>query len=483
MSFDRFQPAQTIKPMPNVGGLFDISAGRYYKGKHGQNLLNGGLAHFTGIVALPNMFKSTLAVKMLATVISQISKASAHAHDTETTMVQERVVSLFQHGYGDPNYDPRDDGRLVFTDTVDYDGTEYFEVLKAIARDRRKENNRLTTEFLDPKTKKPTLYFTPMIEFVDSFSGLKAENATDMLDEAKAGTKDLNMLAMRMNSGKSQMVEQLPSLTAGAGLYYIATAHVGQEYQLDPRTPLVKKLKFLKGDLKLKRVPENFSFQTGNCYIIAHLRVMQTDGLPEFPATDDAKIKGDTDLLELTILNLRGKFGPSGLPITCVVSQSEGFKDGLSEFVYLKSRDRYGLVGNDRNYALALLPDVKLSRTTIRSKLDEQYALRRAMHMTAEMCWMHDHWEEDQLPEALRTTPEELYETLKAQGYDWEILLGQSRPYWTFEELNDPMGSLTTMDLLEMRAGLYHPYWYPKSRQEMGLPAIPSREEAPVSAT
>src|SRR5690606_38235398 len=139
--------------------------------------------------------------------------------------------------------------------------------------------------------------------------------------------KDLNMVAMKGAAAKAQLIDQVTQVTSGSGIDFLMTAHVGQEYQLDQYKPNIKKLKFLKGDLKLKKVPENFSFLTANCwYCVSLMPLLDGDKLPEFPRDDDDDLKGDTDLICINLVNLRGKSGPSGIPFELVVSQSEGVK-------------------------------------------------------------------------------------------------------------------------------------------------------------
>jgi hypothetical protein len=144
------------------------------------------------------------------------------------------------------------------------------------------------------------------------------------------------------------------------------------------------------------------------------------------------------------------------LPFELIFSQEEGVKVGLSEFYYIKQYDRFGIEGNDRNYHLSLCPDINLSRTTVRGKIDSSAKLRRALEITSEMCQMHNLWHN--LPAGLLCTPKELYDDLKAKGYDWDQLLA-TRGYWVFDNDKHPIPYLSTMDLLNMRAGLYKPYW------------------------
>jgi hypothetical protein len=169
-------------------------------------------------------------------------------------------------------------------------------------------------------------------------------------------------------------------------------------------------------------------------------------------------MKGDTDLFLVTLVQLRSKTGPSGLIVQQIVSQQEGVLPSLTEFHYVKNNDRFGLGGNVQNYYLELVPEVKLSRTTVRGKLDSNPLLRRAMTVTAEMCQMTYLWHD--LEEGLMCTPKELYDDLIKLGYNWNILLN-TRGWWTNnnDSSKHELPFISTMDLLRMRKGLYHPYW------------------------
>lgn len=472
-----WKPAPAFYPMPNTGTVLDISSGSWVKGHKGQMILNGGFALFWSIAALPNMGKSTIAAGCCGAVLRAFPDAALHVHDTETTMVAERVERLTRLGMGAPSKYNRvpeclmSEGRMFFTNSVDYDGTQWFELVKKFAKQRFKEEKRVELEILNPHDGKPYEYFNPVIEFCDSFSGLKAENAVAMLAENEVGTKDLNMLAMRVNSGKSQIVDQINDLAARHAIYFLGTAHVGASYQLDPRSPTIKTLKWLKGDIKLKRVPENFSFQTGNCYIITHFSPMLNgsgkDAMPEYPYEPGDEDK-QTDLIEIKVTNQRGKFGISGVPIPLVISQKDGFLPYMSNFVFLKEEGaKFGFEGNDRNYTLSLCPDIKLQRTNVRQKFRENPRLQHAAYILVTLYWMFTYWTE--FDDELRCTPAQLYEEIKAMGYDWDALL-DSRYWFMPIEAGKDIPFTSAMDLLRIRAGRYHPYWYPKSRKEMGLP-------------
>lgn len=466
-----FKQAPSFYPMPNTGTILDISAGEWMEGVQGQTILNGGVALFYGIAALPNMFKTTIAAAMGGCVLRAFPGAVAHAHDTETTMQQPRVEALMRAGmdinvgtYKRPE-NLISEGRLFFTTSVDYDGTDLFDMVKTFCKTRFKDEKKIEIEILDPQTGKPYLYYNPVFEFWDSLSGLKTKDATEKAKEGDVGTKELNMLAMNFNMGKSQIVDQAPDLTARHGVYLCFTAHVGQKYELDPRKPAARTLRWLKGDVKLKRVPENTTFNSGNFYVVASMSQMADKGVDIFPRTASEKDQKAVDLIELTLVNQRGKFGLSNNPLPIAISQREGWLPSLSNFLYLRQEGKYGIVGNDQNYALALTPDVKMRRTTVREVFRANFTVERAAHILMEMRYMFT-YDVDKYAEYY-CEPEQLYNDIKAMGYDWDLLLNTR--FWfgpVVPKAND-IPYLSTMDLLKMRVGKYHPYWYPKKKSEL----------------
>ena len=119
--------------------------------------------------------------------------------------------------------------------------------------------------------------------------------------------------------------------------------------------------------------------------------------------------------------------------------------------------------GNDRIYNMVLLPEVKLQRTTVRKKIDNDPILRRAINITSEMFQMLMTRSEYRDIKYITITPEVLYAKIKDMGYDWNKLL-DTRGYWLIDqydlEIDKPF--LSTPDLINMFLEEYHPWWYPK---------------------
>jgi hypothetical protein len=476
---DHFKKAPKLRPQLNVGSVFDIPNGRYYFGKYGESILNGGVAFFTGVAGKGNTFKSTLMHYMVLTILDRYRSAVSNVYDTEMSLTNERMYQLAQHMPYISGVDLEKEDRLLITDSTAMIGEVWFEALKAygeeaISKEKIKANTR-TTPFLNKEAGGFYTAVKPFISEVDSLSMLTTSTTQDVFDDVEVGHKDTNISAMTDARIKTQLINQLPTFCASHGVYVLMSAHVGKQHKLDSRAPPSTQLKFLGTESSFKNVPEKFSFLTNNLYYVLNVSIMQSnDKTSEFPKNRDDKQNGDTDLQLLTVKNLRAKNGPTGMPVEIVVSQNEGVLMGLTEFNLIKSLDRFGLGGNLQNYYLEILPSVSLSRTTIRGKLEKDQKLKRAMEITAELGYMyHIGYRtentiekspslEEELDRDLSCTAKELYDDLKAKGYDWDVLFN-TRGYWVFQEDADGLPPfLSTMDLLRMRAGLYHPYWIPK---------------------
>ena len=190
--------------------------------------------------------------------------------------------------------------------------------------------------------------------------------------------------------------------------------------------------------------------------------------LASIPHPDKGTFVGDVDLIKIAVTPWRAKSGSSGIPFYLIFSQRDGLQVSLSELNHLRVNKAFkvngktypwgwGIIGSSvKDFKLELLPDLKLTRTTVRKKIDEDYKLRRAFTITSEMHQIFSLWK---LPDYYKCTPEELRSDLMKKGYDWDILL-ESRGFWTFNEDKHPREFLSTMDLLRMRTDEYKPYWY-----------------------
>lgn len=478
MGFGQFlQASPNIRPYLNLGCLLDIPTGKYHTGKHGESILNGGLSYVTGVGGRGNTYKSTLAHFMNLRSLDRYLNAHGSVYDCEPPSVTPlRMTQLAAAMENIAGEDLVDAGRLLITDSTMMLGNEWFAQIKNFCKMKTSKEHLKqytgTTPFID-KNGNAIKSWIPSIVENDSLSMMPIEVVENIYDKNEIGASGANVEALKSSGAKSQMLMQTPHLTGSSGLYMIFTAHAGDDLALDPYAPPQKKLTFLKNKLKFKQVPEKFTFLTNNLWLCLNAQVLQNQSTkgPEYPRDPNDNLKGDTDLQLITVMNLRAKNGPSGLPFELIASQSEGILVGLSEFNYIKSSDRFGLGGHDRSYFLELVPDVAMQRTTVRSKIREHASVQRALEITSELCQITNLWHD--VNSSLLCGADELYAKLKEKGYDWDLLLN-TRGYWVYDEAvtADTKPFLSTMDLLKMRVGDYHPWWYNDVAKAAGKPTV-----------
>jgi len=472
-----FAQIPNVKFSYNISCGLDIPTGVYILGRYQESLLNGGLGNISGVCGVANTFKSTLMHYMMLSAMSKFTGSVASTYDTEVNISEERLKALARNIPEFNGEDIIDNRRWTITDKTAYFGNEWFEKIKEYMDSKISNAKQITVESpffaRDGKTMLPMLI--PTFTELDSLTKFNTKNSNSMQEDNELGDSGANTLYMKEGQAKKQMLSYLPKPVQQSNNFMLISAHIGKTIPMDPRAPMVKKLHFLKNNDTLKGVTDDFTFLTTNCWMCQNAAPLFNDTTkgPEYPRDSTDNMKGDTDLFLVTIIQLRSKTGPTGLVMQIIISQQEGVLPGLSEFHYIKTNDRYGLVGSLQNYALDLLPDVKLSRTTVRGKLDSDPVLRRAMTTTSEMCQMKYLWHD--LPEGLLCTPAELKLRLEAKGYDLTWLLANSRSWWTYNNDKQPVPFLSTMDLLrcalrpedyekfdsvqKIKYPPYHPYW------------------------
>jgi hypothetical protein len=466
---DLFEQVPDLRPAMNVGCLFDIPIGNYYNGQHGESILNGGLQHITGVCGIGNSYKSTVDRYLNLSVANRYEQVNGLTYDSEFSLNNFRINSLaqrFDNLYGVDMFEAKR-WRLTDGSTL---GGDYWDNIRALGKTKQKmgKKAKLYTPFWI--NGKQIEIICPTLLDIDSMSQM-AFGVTESINEAaKADAKEQNAMALRDNLFKSRILGQLPNVAAKGQIFTTVVAHMGEALSLDPNSPPAKKLAAMKAKLKFKRVPENFTFLTNNLYYCSgatpHLN--QADKTPYFPKDMTDRGVMDQDLQKISVQNLRAKSGPSGIPFTVIVSQSQGLLPALTEYTYLRSNKKvsgesypmgFGLTGNDQKHSLDLIPDVILSRTKVRGIFDESFAMRRALEITSEMAQMQLIWKGQ--PVEYKLSAAELLERLVTRGYSMDVLLN-TRGYWVFEGSENPLPFLSTMDLLKMANDEYHPYWMKK---------------------
>ena len=470
-----FKQAERIKATINIGALFDITTGTFEPGIYGEYILNGGLSTLTGFTGIGNSFKSTIMHYQNFTAMSRIKGSYGNTYDTEINVSESRLSTLSSHIPELENEDIINIGRWLVTNKIVYPGEKWYEIHKNFCEDKIKNfnKNKVETPFLDRDLTTLISINLPTFTEIDSFSEFETSDVMKMQDENELGDSGANTLHMRQGLSKMRFLMEAPRLNCGSYNYLSMVAHLGKESAMQGggggREVPITKLKTLKQGDRMKGTTDKFTFAMHNCWHCFDSRpLIAADGNgPLYPRDSDDKLKYDQDLNTVHLRNLRGKFGASGGTIILVVSQSEGVLPSLTEFHYIKEMDRYGLEGNVQNYTLALYPECKLSRTTIRGKIDSDSKLRRALNITSEMCQMSLLWHN--LPDFAKRTPKQVYENLIALGYDVDFILEHTRSWWTInnDSKEHKLKFLSTMDIYNLANGTYHPYWMSEDKKSI----------------
>lgn len=457
----------------NTDSIMDNFSGRWQLGTKGEYINNGGVATFTGAIAGPNMYKSTILASQQLMVLEHYPPIHALVFECEGTgeaarwqaLAKRAAPTLAEEGI-------EDHPRVIQTNLDHYSGNEIWEEIKGIYRERVKNKEKLRVETpLADRYGKPVSTVPPIMFFIDSLTSFRPEAMDAIQNKGEIGESGQNMLFMKGGIAKSQMLDEAPTIMHRGGLFILATAQLGAKFDMGQTHALPPEtLRHMAENVEMKGTSRHFKYLPNNLFWIAKTRPLLVDGktssekLPRYPIEQEINLNKDTDLMSMTVVNVRGKSGPSGMPIDLIFSQREGFLKYLTDYDFI-SNTKYedGFYGMDSSGSggsirrLHLYPDVPVGRTNIREKLDTDPLLRRACQITRDLLMFAS--KRNDLPDGVELcSPKELYDDIKSKGYDWHTLLA-TRGYWTFDQYEHPIPFLSTVDLLRMRMGLYHPYW------------------------
>jgi len=462
-----FTPAPDHKVKINLGCGWDIPTGRFVTGARNESLLNAGLSATTGFIGPGNFFKSTQMHYQGLTMMARVHGCEGGTYDDEISTEKERLASFSVNSIPDfKGEDVIGSGRWQVINSAEYMGNKWWEIEKAQLKAKLDEKGiMIRTPFMNYNRTQLFTMVRPTVRAIDSLSEWRSDRVDKILNETEIGDKEANMLYMTGGNDKTRLIAELPVITAKYGHYMMMTAHLGQRFNLDPRAPVRKQLQHIPSDFKIKGVPEKFLFHMNNAWLCFSAEILKNDTTkaPEYPRNSSDDMKGDTDLNLIWVVQTRGKSGPSGHPLGIIVSQEEGVLPALTEFHMCKTNDRYGIEGTLQNYAMSLCPDIKLSRTAVRSKLNASHELRNAVLISSQMCQIDMMWHDD-ITKMLMCTPQELFSDLRKKGYNWEVLLNTRNWVGVDADAEYDRHFLSTMDLLRMRLPhdhklAYHPYW------------------------
>jgi len=446
-------------------GIFDIPTGIYITGKRKENIINGGLDSIVGVIGPGNSYKSTIIHYMMITAADRVKTDKdpyLHTYDTEMNVKFARLKALARHAkYLSPTLLEGEEPSWDVITKADFPADKWVVAYRDLIKEKEKEKPVKYTAFTDQFSGNTYENKYPSFVEIDSFTEFESETSMSMLAKSTKDDNDTATYYLRSGLFKSKFMGEQPRLTRLGNVNLLITAHIGKDNEIggNKYSRPEKDLQYMKSEMKVKGSTGKFNYLLLTAWYAHTASVLknQATKLPEYPRGKELDLQ-ETDLNTVKLTLLRSKSGASGITIELVVSQSDGILMPLTYFHFIKSNKRYGLIGNDRNYATVFLPDVSLSRTTVRDKLDTNEQLVRSVEILAQMLQM-----EKYMPQykaiGLWCTPEELYEDIQKAGYEWKTLLN-TRGWWTIDQYRkDYLPFLSVLDLFKMRKGEYHPYW------------------------
>ena len=466
---------EKVKPkiLINIGCLMDIPTGFIVTGKKGESIINGGLPQISGLVGRGNNYKSTIMHYMALSAYDKISashETNMVTYDTEMNTFLERLEDLSKRFEHIPDDIIRSNkGLWTVTDKSQMPGNKFALILNEYSENKIKDkDSKITIEcFKDPYEDKPLNTLLPSFVEIDSLSEFEAESTIEMLSNDLDGS-DTNTFAMKQGLFKSKFLSTLPRLASMSNTFILFTGQVSNKINMATGPAALsqpaKDLQYLKQGDSIKGISNKFFFLLNSAWFLHTATLLKNKSIDqaEYPVDTSSNQSNELNVVKLT--QLRSKSGSSGYTISVIVSQDEGVLPTLTEFHHIKENNRFGLSGNNVHYNLDIYPDVSLSRTTIRNKIDSDPRLRRAINITSELLQLTI-FNPELETQGLMCTPKELYEDIKKLGYDWNVLL-DTRGYWTIDQYTNKVPFLSTVDLLKMRKGLYTPYFLKDNKEK-----------------
>lgn len=451
-----------INPCFNYSALLDMINGEWVKTPAGEYILNGGLCANNAVTGGNNTQKTGLTVLAMARMLCRIQHSIVVFFDLEATFSVQRLARFVDREMGIPGYFFKEilNKRFFYHSRNDgNDGSSvhnfFKETYQKIKQDiKEKKPIYMETPYADNEGK-PIEIIIPITVVVDSISEMHFTRTSahfqegDVDEGGEKKTRD-----MVIGNQRRIVYEDCDILGGEVGFVQLWTAQVVDVINMTGR-PLEKESVFirqgkkLKGPKSLMRIP-----QTGVEIIRGSALKNGQEWLYPDPFGKDVFIDKDAkenpDLLYYSVSPYRNKSGSSGGSYGFIGSQALGIQEGLSMYHHLKTSNMFGLEGNAVTHACVLHPECKVGRTTIRKKLLDEHKLNRALIICYQM-W-HMQMFDLSLEPQYRMTPQELYEKIKARGYNWDDILDQTVDYW-FTNPDIKKTTVSTKQLLAIANG------------------------------
>lgn len=428
--------ADSLSPMLwSTGTLLDHATGWYERGIDNKWYLIGGLPQgIFGIHGRENTFKSTLVDGWMMGAMRIHQEAYGFGFDTEGIKNKIRVAGAVDdilHNLHDT--DAID--RLVLHSGAKYHINNVFKHLKDIVARKEQHEKVLKRDIpiVDPTTGQRRKVWVPTFVQIDSLTELESEEEATMLDSS-GGLEDKKNKTIWLVDGnkKTLLIRYMRKIAEKYGICFICTAHTGNNMSMDPRQPPSKQLLYMKQKDRIKGAGSRFSFLTHVLTQNAAMKVLQDSGKATlYPQGTTV----DNDIVEIANVIQRNKSNSSGTMIPYVSSQETGMLNTVTNLHYIRVNGYDGLNGGPSKpkHACVWYPEVNFSRKTVRDLTDADYALARAIELTAQYRFIQTHWNLSKMPFDFNMTTEEIFDKVTNSSADMRDVL-QSTGNWSYSK-------------------------------------------------
>lgn len=372
--------------MLNTGTLFDLATGCFVPGRDGNMILSGGLYMINGINGRPQTFKSSLSLGYFTRVLRNYPEAEGLCYDSEMSLQQrkKRLINLSGR-----DTDPDLESRIVFYDKSELGMEELFEYILDLAKYKEKNKKELIREtpFIDENGK--TIHaWVPTLVAIDSWSFMSSVKEANIYDSIKLGDSKTNTVAMMDGKMKSEFMRQMPHICGARGIYFVLTAHIGDNMKLDPYAPIVKDVPSMRNNDKLKNVGSQYKFLVNTMVETRKTQVLQdSNNKCLYPSENSVS---DVELQQITTMVCRCKNNVSSGSFDHISSQFYGIQPHLEYFQLIKECKSDVLSGIQK-MKLAIT-DHEFTRHTIRNTIEKDYTFARAIEILGQFIFVRNRW-------------------------------------------------------------------------------------------
>jgi hypothetical protein len=449
----------------NTDTQFDLITGDLVQGFDGKYYINGGLSSAViGVLARPNMFKSTFSASLMAR-IAAIYQQQVAIFDSENSVNRGSDRLLRMAGVHQPRV--TSEQFIKFNALTEYDLDSTLAALRDLVAQKkaRAKDLMFTTPFIDFRTGKRFQTMAPTLVLIDSLSEMHSSAEEELINgkqdkegnykggEGIDGSKGNTVYMLDANK-KTIFLRNVLRLASEGNLIIVCTAHYGDKLNLNSYGPSEKLTQWMKQDRAPKGVGSKFMFYTSPQILMESSKCLLDDAKECWYKLNGSTPK--TDINEVIALVQRCKNAASGTTFPYIVSQESGLLSDVTDYNYLKQQ-KFGMLGNMVTQQCIFNPTVNLTRNTIRGVCQKDPKEVRALQLASQLCYLQTAWSNDAVWNTfgfnIKVKPEELMDFLKSDKNKYTVdRLLSSRGYWIPEELEkngDYPEYLSIFDVLE----------------------------------